>query len=141
MNYQRMALAAVIATVVDLVYGFLIYGWLIADAYNPYPGVYRSGVAVRSYMPLGFAGIFIAILVLAVIYAKGYEGGHGAVEGTRFGVLAGIFVVCELVGTNYVTLNIGGKLALEQAAVALVEWTILGIVIGLIYKPAAADVR
>jgi hypothetical protein len=35
---------------------------------------------------------------------------------------------------NYVNLNIGLKLALGQAAAYFVQWTIIGIVIGLIYK-------
>jgi hypothetical protein len=69
-------------------------------------------------------------------YAKGYEGGSSTAEGLRFGVLVGIFVVCTFVGPNYVTLNIGKKLALELAASALVQWTIVCVVIGLIYKPA-----
>jgi hypothetical protein len=38
---------------------------------------------------------------------------------------------------NYVNLNIGLKLALMQAAAYFVQWTIVGIVIGLIYKPLA----
>ena len=32
-------------------------------------------------------------------------------------------------------LNIGLKITLQQAAAYFTEWTIVGIVIGLIYKP------
>src|ERR1035438_6447508 len=38
---------------------------------------------------------------------------------------------------NYVNLNIGLKLALGQAVAYFVQWTIVGIVIGLICKPLA----
>jgi len=38
------------------------------------------------YMPLGFAGTFIAGLALAMIYATAYRGKSGALEGLRFGV-------------------------------------------------------
>lgn len=55
----------------------------------------------------------------------------------RFGVLLGIFVVCAFVLHNYVNLNIGLKLALGQAVAYFLPWTIIGIVIGLIYKPLA----
>jgi len=58
-------------------------------------------------------------------------------EGARLGVLIGIFVVCGFVLHNYVNLNIGLKLALMQAAAYFLQWTIVGIVIGLIYKPLA----
>ena len=95
--------------------------------------------AIKSHMPLGFACTFIAIVVTAVIYAKGHEGGNGLVEGARFGVLVGIFAMCAVVGHNYVILNIGRKLALELAVSVLVQWTVVGI--GLVYRPEAATIR
>jgi hypothetical protein len=71
MNYPRIVVAAVAATVVFFIYGFLVHGWLIAKDYVPYPeGVYRSGDDARSHLLLGLTGIFIAILAFAAIYAK-----------------------------------------------------------------------
>jgi hypothetical protein len=134
MNYKRLVFAASVATIVLLIYGFLVYGMLIAKDYNPYPGVYRSTEDSKSHMPLGFIGLFVAMLVATVIYAKGYEGGSAIKEGARFGLLMGVFVACVCVGTNYATLNIGPKLALEQAIATLVEWPLYGIVIGLVYR-------
>jgi hypothetical protein len=93
------------------------------------------------YFPIGMASTFLGILVLAAMYAKGYEGGSGVVEGARFGLLVGLFVVCAFVGDEYVRLNIGGKLALAMAAGRLVEWTIVGIAIGLVYKPVVVAAR
>jgi hypothetical protein len=40
------------------------------------------------------------------------------------------------VGDEYVTLNIGGKLAAAMAVGRLLGWTICGAVVGLVYKPA-----
>jgi hypothetical protein len=37
---------------------------------------------------------------------------------------------------NYVNLNIGLKLTLQQGAAYFVEWAVTGIVVGLIYRPA-----
>jgi hypothetical protein len=113
MNYGRIAIAAVAATVVYYVYGFLVEGLLIRKDFSPYTAVYRPADTVMGYMPLGFACTLIATFVIAMMYAKSYEGGSGAAEGFRFGVLVGIFVLCTVVGANYVTLNIGRKLALE----------------------------
>jgi len=138
MNYKRAFLAAVMGWVVYFALGGLVFGKLIADYYRPYPGVYRSTEAVMSYFPIGIAGTFLAILVLAVIYAKGYEGGSGVLEGLRFGGLVGLFVVFAVVGDEYVTLNIGGKLAVAMAIGRLVGWIVVGMVIGLVYKPSKA---
>lgn len=90
-----------------------------------------------SVMPIGMAATLIAIVVVAIIFAMIHPGGSGTMEGARLGVLIGIFVVCAFVLHNYVNLNIGLKLALGQAAAYFVQWTIVGIVIGLIYKPLA----
>jgi hypothetical protein len=60
-----------------------------------------------------------------------HPGGSGLAEGARLGALIGIFVVCAFVLHNYVNLNIGLNLALVQAAAYFVQWTIVGIVIGL----------
>jgi hypothetical protein len=139
MNYGRIVLAGVAATVVFFLYGFLVHGWLIAKDYTPYPeGVYRSGDAARSHTPFGLAGIFLAILVFATIYAKGYHGRAGVMEGARLGLLFGVFMIGAFVAVNYGTINISGKLALELAASALLEWTLVGITVGMIYKPAAS---
>jgi hypothetical protein len=43
-----------------------------------------------------------------------------------------------VVGDECVTLNIGRDLALAMAGGRLVEWTIVGMSIGLVYKPKKA---
>jgi hypothetical protein len=141
MNYARLALAAVAATIFDAVYGFLVYGMLLAPQFEKYPGVYRSNDAGQAFLPLMFGGLLIAIVAVAIIYAKGYEGGSGVAEGARFGLLLGVFVVFAFAGVNYATLNIGRHLTGMVAAAGFVEWLGIGTVIGLVYKPAAGSPR
>jgi hypothetical protein len=141
MNYARLALAAVAATIVDAVYGFLVYGMLLAPEFARYPGVYRSNETGQAFLPLMFGGLLIAILAVAVIYAKGYEGGSGAAEGVRFGFLLGVFVVFAFAAVNYAVLNVGRKIAVMTAAAGFVEWLAIGLVIGLVYRPAPGSPR
>jgi hypothetical protein len=42
---------------------------------------------------------------------------------------------------NYVNLNIGLKLTVQQAVAYFIEWLVVGIVLGLIYRPFAVAVR
>ena len=134
MNYGRIVLSAIAAAVVFFIYGFLVHGMLIAKDYLPYPiGVYRTD---KSQMPFGLAGIFVAILVFASIYAKLYERRYGPVKGAQLGLLFGVFMAGAFVGVNYATINISGKLALELAASEFIEWTLVGLVVGSLYKPA-----
>jgi hypothetical protein len=141
MNYARLALAAVAATVFDAVYGFLVYGMLLAPEFARYPGVYRSNEAGQAFLPLMFGGLLIAIAAVAIIYAKGYEGGSCAAEGARFGFLLGVFVVLAFAAVNYAVLNIGRKIAVMTAAAGFVEWLAIGVVIGLVYRPAPGSPR
>jgi predicted permease len=114
-----------------------VEGLLIRKDFSPYTAVHRPVDTIMRYMPLGFLCTLIAIFVIAMIYAKGYERGPGAVEGARLAVLVGIFAVCAFAGHNFVILNLGGKLALELAASNFVQWILVCVVIGLIYKPAS----
>ena len=139
MNYSRLALAALGGTVASFVVGFLVL-WLVPALFeegHKYPAVFRPKEEMMSVMPIGLGATFVSILVAAIIFAMIHHGGSGVAEGARFGVLIGIFVVCACVLHNYVNLNIGLKLALGQAAAYFVQWTVVGIVIGLIYKPVA----
>ena len=135
LNYRRAAVAALVATLVYYMVGFFTEGWLFRGDFAPYAAVYRSSDIVMRYMPLGMVFSFIGTFVVAIIFARLRTEKNRIIEGARLGVLVGIFVACLFVGTNYVILNIGGKLALEQAAGAFAQWTLVGVVIGLIYRP------
>ena len=138
MNYGRVVGSATAAAVVFFIYGFLVHGLLIAKDYVAYPtGVYRGGEDAQSHTPFGLAGIFAAILVFAAIYAKGYKRDFGPAAGARLGLLFGIFMAGAFAAVNYGTLHISGKLASEIAASELIEWTLVGSVVGVIYKPLA----
>jgi hypothetical protein len=141
MNYSRLALAALGGTVASFAFGFLVF-WLVPGLIkegHKYPAVFRPKEEMKTVMPIGIVATFMSILVVAIIFAMIHQGGSGTTEGARFGVLIGIFVVCAFVLHNYVNLNIGLKLALGQAAAYFVQWTIIGMVIGLIYKPLATQ--
>jgi putative effector of murein hydrolase LrgA (UPF0299 family) len=134
MNFGRVVAAGVAATVWDSIYGFCVYGILLASEFEKYPNVYRSADVGQSYLPLMFAGILVAMIAASFIYAKGYEGGSGVSEGVRFGFLLAVFVNCVFVGVNYATLNINKKITVMLAAAGFVEWLVAGVVIGLVYR-------
>ena len=135
MNMSRVALAAVAAWIVDAVYGFVVYGNLLKSEFARYPGIYRPMESQTAYMPFLFCGILLAMSVAAYVYARGYEGGSGVLEGLRFGILLGVFVVGYQGFVNYAVMNFGRRLAGSMALAGFVEWIIAGILIGAIYKP------
>ena len=142
MHLSRVALAALGGFVAYFLLGGLIFGLFpsLKNEFLKYPAVYRSQQGQMSHMPAGMAAMFMSILALAVIYSMLYQGGSSLADGARlgaiFGAAIGVFAVGSFVVHNFVNLNIGLTLTLQQAAAYFVEWTVTGLVIGLIYRPA-----
>jgi uncharacterized protein DUF1761 len=135
MNYRSLAIAAVVAWIVDSIYGFLVFGLALKSEFERYPAVFRSFDAVNSMLPLMFGASLVAMFLLAYIFAKGHEGGPGLQEGLRFGVVFGLFMFFSMSISTYVIYNIGRKLAVETACAGFVETLLMGVVLGLMYRP------
>ena len=138
MNLTRIALASIAAFFAYVAVGGLAFGLLpwLKNEFLKYPNIYRSQEGIKSTMPVGMAFMLLAIVVLAVLYAMLYQGGSGITEGARFGALIGVFAIGSFVVHNYVNLQIGLKLTVQQGIAYFAEWVIVGLVIGLVYRPA-----
>jgi hypothetical protein len=136
-NYARIALASLGATVAYFVFGFVMFATLPAmkSEFMKYPNVYRSRDDMMKVMPYSMVSILISIVVVAILYAKIYPAGGGIVSGACLGALIGIFSVCIFVVHNYVNLNIGLALTLYQGITYFIEWVIVGTAIGILYRP------
>lgn len=137
MNVTRLALATLGGFVAYFILGGLMFAALpfLREEIMKYPAVYRAQEGQMKAMPIGMVAMLVSIFTLAVLYAMLYKGGSGLVEGARFGALIGVFAVGAFVVHNYVNLNVGPKLMLQQAAAYFLEWTVTGLVVGLIYRP------
>jgi hypothetical protein len=141
MNYGRLLAAAVVAWVVSLGVGFLINDVLLADIYAANQAVMRPEAETLRMLPIGFVFLFLGFLAFAYMYAKGYEGGSGLAEGLRFGLCVGILVSGFGLIWQYVLYPINGTMAATLIIDQLVEASLYGAIVGMIYKPAAHAVR
>lgn len=108
----------------------------IRSEFAKHPAVYRSLESMKRVMPAGMAAMLVAMLALADVYAQLYRPHFGVAEGAVFGVLMGIFAIGSFVVHNYVNLNIGPKLTIQQSAGYFFQWIVVGIVISVIYRPS-----
>ncbi len=137
MNYLRIALAGLGATVVYFVLGFVLFALSpLANEYRQFPAVYRTPEAMKGVAPVGLVGMLLSMVALATLYALAYRNGSPITEGVRFGFLVGVFALGSFVLHNYVNLNIGLRLTLGQAVAYFIQWIVAGITIALIYRPA-----
>lgn len=137
MNYSRVLLAGFAGTIAYFAVGGLLFGLVpqLRDEFRRYPSIYRDQEAIKGVMPLGMGAMLISIVALAALYSLAYHGGPGVWEGARFGLLIGLFAVGAFVLHNYVNLQIGWGITGQQAFAYMLEWLVVGVVIGLVYRP------
>ena len=99
MNLPRIALASIGAFFAYFAVGGLVFALLpwMKNEFLKYPNVYRSEEGIKSTMPIGMAFMFVAVMVLAVLYAMLYRGGSGVTEGTR----SLVFLACSKNGASF----------------------------------------
>ena len=129
-------MAAVAAYVVLMVYGFAVYGGLMAS----YLERAMEGIARAEELnwPYFFRGAVIALL-MALMYPKGYQGGTPWLEGLRFGVLIAILLVGASAFDYYATLPIAGGTIFVLYIPEFIGLIITGIGIGAIYGQNAKE--
>jgi|SRR5689334_7588183 len=138
MTYSRIALAALGATVAYFVLGGILFAALpsLRTEFLKYPAVYRTQDDMKRVMPVGMISIFVAIVVVTVLFAMAHPAGSGVLDGARFGALIGVFAVCGFALHNHMLLNIGIGLTVGQSLAYFLQWLGVGIVVSLIYAPA-----
>ena len=137
MKYSRIALAGLGATVAYFALGFLLLAVLpLGDEVRQFAAVYRPEEAMQRVAPVGMVSMVIAMMALAALYASAYRGGAAVAQGLRFGLLVGVFAAGSFVLHNYVSLNIGLRLALLQALAYFIQLLGAGVVVALIYQPS-----
>ena len=137
MNYSRIALAGFAATVAYFALGFLLFALLpLADEVRQFAAVYRPEESMMRVAPVGMVAMLVAMLALAALYAFGFRDGSSVARGVRFGLLVGVFAAGSFVLHNYVSLNIGLRLALLQAVAYFVQLLGAAVTIALIYRPS-----
>jgi hypothetical protein len=136
MNYSRIAFAGLGATVAYFALGFLLFALLpLADEVRQFAAVYRPEEAMMRVAPVGMVAMLLSMMALGALYALAFRDVPSVAQGVRFGVLVGVFAAGSFVLHNYVSLNIGLRLALLQALAYFVQLLGSSVVIALIYRP------
>jgi hypothetical protein len=139
-DYKRIVLAGVVTWVVDSVYGFVVWMKLLGPEFEKYPALFRSQQDMNGKLPIIFGTALLGYMLLAYIYSKGHEGG-GVAEGFRFGLLLAVLWTLLVSTGIWATFNVDDGLALKASVATFVEFTLIGTVIGAVYKPPPKGVH
>ncbi len=138
MNFARVAMAAVAAWVLSLPLGYLVNEVILADVFAANAAALRPHDVVTGHLPMAYAFMLVGFFAFAYAYAKGYEGGSGAMEGVRFGVLVALMLDCFVMVWWYSTVPINTTMFAAICIDYIVEYSIYGAVVAAIYKPVGA---
>lgn len=133
MDFGRVAVAALSSWGIFLMVSMLLSPLLLSEFYQRHAAMFRS--ASEQQPILGFAAALVGFFVFAYAYAKGYEGGRGAAEGLRFGVIVGLLLASFAMAWAYVLMPMSGGFAVALIVDTIVEMAIYGVVVGLVYRP------
>jgi hypothetical protein len=137
-DLTRLALASLGATAVYFVLGGVFFALSpLRGEFSKYPAVYRTQEDMKSVWPIGIAGMLLSMVAITLLYALLCGGRAPLAAGSEFGALIGAYAVGSFVLHNHVNLNIGLRLTIGQAVAYFIQWTIVGIVIALLYRSPA----
>jgi hypothetical protein len=137
MNYSRVILAGLGGMVAYFALGFVLLAILpLADEIIKFAAVYRPEESMMQVAPVGMVAMLVAMMALAALYAFAYREDSAVAQGVRFGLLVAVFSAGAFVLHNYVSLNIGLRLALLQAVAYFIQLFAASVIIALIYRPA-----
>jgi hypothetical protein len=133
---KRFAVAFVAAFIFIVMWGWFYNGMLLKDVFAETQSLFRPREEIMSlfhWIITGQAGLALAFVM---IYASGFAGG-GIAAGVRLGIMLEILAVgarCAI----YATQPFPAKLLVLISIGGFIEMIVTGVIVGAIYKPAAA---
>ena len=131
MNLKRFILAAAAVFVTTAVLEYLIHWVFLRAEYEATQQLWRTEAEMKTGLML-IVGIITALLFV-YIFTKGYEG-RGLLEGVRYGLIIGVFMMVPRAYMSYAVMPIPYSLALKWFLYGLVEFIVIGTVAAAIYR-------
>ncbi len=137
MNLKKGLVAMVGAFVVIFATEFVIHHVWLGPFYKAHAQWWRPEADMQSMMHLMLLAQLAMAMLLTIVYTKGYETGKdGVAQGARFGLLIGLLLLLPNSLMYYCIYPYPMSLIVSWFVGGLIELTLAGAVIGMIYKPA-----
>jgi hypothetical protein len=132
---MKRIFAFLAALAVIFVFEFLWHGMLMKDSYMEVPSLWRPDAEMGTYFPLLFLGQAVMAFFFVGIYCRGFSG-SGVPGGVRLGImLAFLCIGGHLI--QFAVQPLTTKILGMWIAGGLIEFAIVGAIVGAIYKPSS----
>ena len=136
MDMKRWLLATAGAFAVILLGDTVLHHIWLGDFYRANAQWWRPAADMAAMRGLMFVSQALLAVLLTFVYTKGYEAGKGGlVQGFRFGVIMGLLLGLPSNLMNFVVYPYPAFLILAWMGGTVIEMTLVGMMIGYIYKP------
>ncbi|MGB9773530.1 MAG: hypothetical protein ACP5JH_06745 [Bacteroidota bacterium] len=116
----------------------VVYGVILVSQYAAHSEHWLPEPILRQRAWLMWIGYLVFAMLFSFVYTRGYQGGSGLGEGFRYGLWMGLLIHLPRTLLNYSTLPLGGVIMGTWGVSGIIETIILGIFVGLVYKPVGA---
>ena len=139
MNQKKCWLSVIAVVGVLFVTDFVIHGILLKGAYEATASLWRPMEVMHSMMWTMWVIYIVNGMVLPYIYSKGFEAGKSPVgQGLRFGLVIGLLMATGMSLGTYFMIAIPVSLAVSWFVGGMVQYALVGLALGAIYKPTPA---
>jgi hypothetical protein len=141
-NHKNWIAASIIAFAVAFGYDYLVHGVLLMDMYTATASLWRPEAEMQALGYVCMLSTFVIVTLVAGAYqcwrSKVVCGAVGSSDcpyrkSMGFGLLVGL-IIGIVEAKSYVWIAIPAELALAWLAAEVIKWTILGIVLEVVYS-------
>ena len=135
MNHQRGSLALICAFVLVFLFGFVWHGILMKGAYAETASLWRTEGDFQNHFWILIVGHAVLAFAFTGLYVS-KVGENSVATGLGYGIVFGIFCAgVELI--RFAVEPITAKILLMWIVGDIIQFAIVGAVVGAIYKPLA----
>ena len=131
---KKFLIAVAVAFVLLSGLGYLVHGYLLADAYGRFPNLWRSADETTKHMPFVLLANLITAAALVWIYERGRQDKPFLGQGIRFGIAMAALVPAAKFITYYAIQPIPHSIALHQILFDGAAIVLTSIVVAWIYR-------
>ncbi len=131
MKLKKLVFASFAVFLAMEIMEFLINYVILKSAYEATSSLWRTDIPSKMWIMV--LATLVTAFLFVYIFSKGYEK-KGVMEGVRFGVIAGLFMLVVGDFGSYVFLPIPFTLAVKWFALGMVEFMVCGAIAALTYK-------
>ncbi|MBZ0204585.1 MAG: hypothetical protein K8I03_16345 [Ignavibacteria bacterium] len=129
---MKLVLSTIIVGIILFLLGWLSYGMVLAEYLKPYYGFMQRPDSDMKIWAFALAS-FVQALFLYVIYNQGYKGGSSIIEGSKFGIVIGLFTSIPYVLFTWGGMKVPYKAVIPDGIAVFIMMLIAGIITAFIH--------